>query len=538
MTKNAANGLLALMFAAILSSCANRGEFVAHSQPLDANALDAGSAIITAAVAESPSDIGAASETSQWWQIYGDPQLDGLIEIASAENPDLHIAADRIAQAQALAGGAAASLWPKLDADAKLNRVHASKLGETPPPYNGELFWDNNIDLGLSYELDLWGKNRSGWQAAIGALRAAQVDGSEARLSLQTSLVRTYIRLSLAYALRDVLADTLAQQQQVLDITRRRYQVGLLSSLQVSQAEAQVAPVRVRLEQADNTLSILRNQLAALSGQGPGAGEALVRPVLLSQMDKAVLPSVVPAELIARRPDIVAARWRVEASAKNIDVAVAQFYPNIKLSLFAGLQALSFDKLFGGDAATYGYGPAITLPIFEGGRLRANLAGRTADYDLAVDRYNAAVIQALQQVADQIAAVQSGARQRQAAQTALDAAQKAYDEALIGFRAGLTDYLTVLATQTGLLAQRQTLAQIAASQLDAHAGLMQALGGGFVDTTNSAEVLQQAAAKHPLADPVANAVDDAIADPMSHAGIKASNPSATTLTKPGSEATP
>lgn len=528
--------MLALTLTAILSGCANRGEIVAQSQPLQADALDAGSRISNAEVAAWPGDTGTV--TTQWWQIYGDPQLDGLIEIATAENPDLHIAADRIAQAQALAGGAAASMWPKLDADAKLNRVHASKLGETPPPYNGELFWDNNIDLGLSYELDLWGKNRSGWQAAIGALRAAQVDAREAGLSLQTSLVSTYTRLSLAFALRDVLADTLAQQQQVLDITRRRYQVGLLSSLQVSQAEAQVAPVRVRLEQADNTLSILRHQLAALSGQGPGAGEALVRPVLLSQLDKAVLPSVVPAELIARRPDIVAARWRVDASAKNIDVAVAQFYPNINLSLFAGLQALSFDKLFGGDGATYGYGPAITLPIFEGGRLRANLAGRTADYDLAVDRYNAAVIQALQQVADQIAAVQSRARQRQAAQTALDAAQKAYDEALTGFRAGLTDYLTVLATQTNLLAQKQTLAQVAASQLDAHAGLMQALGGGFVDATNSDEVLQQAAAQHPVVKSSVDPGADRAADPSGHTAVDAKADRTTLVTQPNKEAAP
>ncbi|MDB5985859.1 MAG: putative outer rane channel [Nevskia sp.] len=493
MSRVLAKCSIAPMLAVALFGCADHGGIGTRSQPVDANALDAGTEIGGAAAAASAQNTGA----DRWWQAYGDPQLDGLVELAVAESPDLRIAADRIAQAEAAAGTAGAALWPKFDADAKLVRVHTSKVGETPPPLNGKLIWDNNIDFNLSYELDLWGKNRSGWEAALGSVRAAQLDAREARLSLQTSLVRTYIRLSLGFAVREVLADTLAQQQQILDITRRRYAAGLAPLLQVSEAEAQVAPVRVRLEQTDNNLSTLRNQLAALSGQGPGAGEALLHTALLSQPE-AELPSNIPAVLIGRRPDVVAARWRVQAAAKNIDVAKAQFYPSLNLSLFAGLQALSFDKLFGGDAVTYGAGPAITLPIFEGGRLRANLAGRSADYDLAVDRYNANVIQALQQVADQIAAVHSDARQRVQAQLALDAAQKAYDQALIGFRAGLTDYLTVLSTQTGLLTQRQSLAQIDASQLDAQAVLMQALGGDFEDDTQSAAVLQQAVARHPV----------------------------------------
>ncbi len=521
MTCRPAKLWIAIGVVAALAGCAERGSIRPTAQPLDANTLDPGRDITGAAItpaaitpaavtpAAGPggaSTITAPETTQRWWQAYGDPQLDALVEIAFAQNPDLRIARDRIEQAQASAGAAGAVLWPKLDADGKFNRVHASKLGETPPPLNGKLFWDNNADLSLSYELDLWGKNRSSWQAALGGLRAAELDVGEARLSLQTALVRTYVRLSQAYAVRDVLSDTLEQQQQVLTITQRRYAAGLVSALQVSQAEAQVDPVRVRLEQADNSISALRNQLAALSGQGPGAGDALLRPALGGAIEVS-LPSAVPAQLIGRRPDVIAARWRVEAAAHGIDAANAQFYPNINLSAFAGLQALSFDKLFGGDAVIYGYGPAITLPIFEGGRLRANLAGRTADYDLAVDRYNAALIQALQQVADEIAAVRSNARQRAQAQTALDTAQRAYDQALIGFRAGLTDYLTVLSTQTGLLAQRQTLAQIEAAQLDAYAALMQALGGGFSDDTDSAAALQKASAAHPAAVDAAQASD-------------------------------
>lgn len=472
----------------LLAACASPGTIAPHSQPVDTAGLAAGSAIDQAA-------LGAGAEPA-WWRAYGDAQLDALVAQAVAGNPTLRIAADRIAQAQSVAGSAHAGLLPSVSGSGEFRRLHFSAVGETPPPLAGGVSWDNNLDARLSYDLDLWGRNRSTWESALGSLRAAELDARESELTLQTSVVRSYLQLSYAYALQDVLDASVAQREQVLDLTRRRRAAGLAPQLQVSQAEAEVAPVRVRLEQTRNRIVTLRNQLAALSGQGPGAGEALARPQL-TPVAAATLPSIVPAELVGRRPDIVAARWRIEAAGKGIDVAHAQFYPNVNLSAFAGLQALNFADLFQANAATYGVAPAITLPIFDGGRLRANLAGRTAAYDVAVDQYNENVIGAMREVADQIAAVGSTARQRTQAEAALAASQKAYDEAQLGFRAGLTDFLTVLSTQTALLNQQQELAQIVASGLDARALLMQALGGGFRDTDDSTTLLQRAVADHP-----------------------------------------
>jgi NodT family efflux transporter outer membrane factor (OMF) lipoprotein len=469
--------------ALLLAACAAPGGIAPHSQPLDTAKIETGSAIDQAALG---GDIDAA-----WWSVYRDPQLNSLVTRAVAGNPTLRTATDRIAQAQALAGSAGAARLPSLGASAEFQRLHFSAVGETPPPLAGNESWDNNIDLQLSYDLDFWGKNRSALEAALGSLRAAQLDARYSELALQTAVVRAYLQLSYAYALQDVLVATVEQREQMLDLTRRRHDAGLAPQLQVSQAEAEVAPVRVRLEQAGNRIAVLRNQLTALSGRGPGAGEAITRPQV-SANDAATLPSVVPAELLGRRPDIVAARWRIEAAGKGIDVARAQFYPDVNLSAFAGLQALSFDDLFQANARTLGAGPAITLPIFDGGRLRANLAGRTAAYDLAIDQYNDSVITAMREVADQIAAIGSTARQRALAETALAASRKAYDEAQLGFRAGLSDFLTVLSTQTALLTQQQELAQIVAAELDARALLMQALGGGFRDADDSAAMLQRA----------------------------------------------
>jgi outer membrane protein TolC len=197
---------------------------------------------------------------------------------------------------------------------------------------------------------------------------------------------------------------------------------------------------------------------------------------------------------------VIAARWRIEAAARSIDAARAQFYPNVNLMAFVGLQSLDLENLLGGDALTFGAGPAITLPLFDGGRLRANLAGRTAAYDLAVDRYNQTLLDALHEVADQLATLASTERQRQQADAAVVASRRAYDQARQGFDAGLTDYLTVLSTQTALLNQQQELAQIVAAQLDTRALLAQALGGGFTDDSGSAAVLQQAVAAHSAGD--------------------------------------
>jgi NodT family efflux transporter outer membrane factor (OMF) lipoprotein len=202
----------------------------------------------------------------------------------------------------------------------------------------------------------------------------------------------------------------------------------------------------------------------------------------LAQFKPLAVPSELNADWLARRADIAAARWRVEAARAQVDVARAQFYPDINLAAFAGYQSLGFDQLLKSNSFQWGVGPAIRLPIFEGGRLRANLAASSADTDAAIASYNAAVIDAMRDVADQSQAVQATVRQQREQAQALFAAEGAYDIAQERYAAGLGNYLNVLAAETSVLAQRRQQADLAAQAIFSQIGVAQAMGGGWRPT--------------------------------------------------------
>jgi NodT family efflux transporter outer membrane factor (OMF) lipoprotein len=190
---------------------------------------------------------------------------------------------------------------------------------------------------------------------------------------------------------------------------------------------------------------------------------------------------VLPADLLGRRADITAARWRIEAATSDMKSAKAQFYPNINLSAFVGLQSIGLDKLLKSGSEQYGAGPAIRLPIFDSGRLRANLRMKAADVDAAVESYNGAVLDAVHDVADQLASVRSVARQQTEQTKAQAAAESAYDLATQRYKAGLGTYLTVLNAESSVLNQRRLAADLKARAIDTQIALIRSLGGGYSD---------------------------------------------------------
>jgi NodT family efflux transporter outer membrane factor (OMF) lipoprotein len=198
------------------------------------------------------------------------------------------------------------------------------------------------------------------------------------------------------------------------------------------------------------------------------------------------LQANIPADLLGRRADIAAARWRVEAATSDVKNAKTLFYPNVNLTAFAGFQSLGFGKLLKSGSEQWGVGPAISLPIFEGGKLRANLRGKSADLDVAIESYNAAVIDAVRDAADQVASAQSITRQQAEQRAAQTAAEGAYDIAVQRYRAGLGNYLNVLTAETAVLAQRRLAVDLAARALDTQVGLARALGGGWQPTASTA----------------------------------------------------
>jgi NodT family efflux transporter outer membrane factor (OMF) lipoprotein len=252
---------------------------------------------------------------------------------------------------------------------------------------------------------------------------------------------------------------------------------GLDTTVELRQGEGALPETRQQLEATDEQIALARHALAALLAEPPQRFAAL--SPRLSAVRAVAVPDVVPADLVGRRADIAAARWRVEAAAGDVRVARAQFHPNISLTAFVGLSSIGFDRLLRTGSEQYGIGPAIRLPIFDAGRLRAGLAGRTADLDAAVETYNATLVDAIHDVADQIGSVRAVERQAQEQAAAQASAEAAYDIATQRFRAGLGSYLTVLTAENQVIAQRRLGTDLRARALDAQVLLVRALGGGY-----------------------------------------------------------
>lgn len=457
-----------------ISGCIGTGGIAPQGKALDVNTLATDEAIQSAAQ-------DAHWPVAQWWRAYGDRQLDAWVELAVQGSPSLAMAAARVRQAKAMAGVVESAESLQINADTTLKRHNwPTDQFYGPGDLANSTTWDNNAALGFSYALDLWGRESNASERAVDLAHMSAAEARMAQLELQNNVVRAYIQLSLHYAQRDIVAATLAQQQQILDLAQKRLDGGIGTHFEVSQAQTPLPETHRQLDALDEEIALSRNQLAALAGKGPGEGARLQRPTLaLGAALK--LPSSLPAQLLGQRPDVVASRWQVAAEARGIDVAHAGFYPNVDLVGSLGYMATGGGALefLTGKKLNYSIGPAISLPIFDGGRLRSELGSASAGYDLAVARYNQTLINALKGISDQLIRRESMDKQQEFAAESVAAAQKTYDIAMIAYQRGLTDYLNVLNAQTLLFKQQQVQQQVQAARLSAHAELVTALGGGL-----------------------------------------------------------
>src|SRR5450830_58746 len=421
----------------------------------------------------------AAWPAARWWERYGDPQLDALVAEALARNPSLQVAAARVRQAEALSGRAEAAAAPQLGFSERSQRQRFSEHGTTAPPVAGSWKWVNEAGVNGSYELDFWGKNGAAIEAAVGLTHAVEADARAAQLVLVTSVLRSYVGLQQAWTERDIAAAELDQREHLLLLVRQRVAARIDSAVELKQAEALVPAARLQIARLDEAIQLRQAELGALAGQGPDRGLALGRPALLESR-AALLPTDLPAELVGRRPDVVAQRWRVEAAGHDIAAARAQFYPNISLTGLIGLQSITFSNFDLGGSRIGAFGPALSLPIFDGGRLRSNLDGRDADYDLAVEQYNATVIEALRDVVSQLVSIRAIDGQRALQREAAETTGQALQLALQRYQAGVGNYLQVLAAQLQLLAIRRQQSDLDMRALQADIALARALGGGVM----------------------------------------------------------
>jgi NodT family efflux transporter outer membrane factor (OMF) lipoprotein len=468
-----APGLFALLAAVLLAGCASTHQLRPEAVAVQPNALQTQQSL-----SGTPIDAAAWPQT-QWWTAFGDSQLNDLIAEALAGNPGLRIAEARTREALAQVAAVDSSRYPDAGLSGQAARGRFSEHGLFPAPIAGNWGTVAQLTATLSWQVDFWGKNRAAYERALGAERAAAVESQAARLTLAANIAHAYARLQEDSLQLNVARQTLKEREQVLSLTRDRNAAGLDSRLELTQAQAALPAAREQIEQLDDAATHARHALAALTGAGPDRSLSIRDPAV-TIVTPAALPSAVPAELLGHRPDLVAQRWRVEAASQGIREATAQFYPNVDLLAFVGLQNVGSTNLLSAANRQYGIAPAFTLPLFDAGKRRANLAAQDAQYDEAVEQYNQTVTDALRQVVDALTSMASLGRERAEQREALANAQEAYDLSLLRFREGVGNYLQVLSAESQLLAQRSLDAQLQARSLDLSVDLVQALGGGYV----------------------------------------------------------
>ncbi|AXK71987.1 multidrug RND transporter [Lysobacter sp. TY2-98] len=475
--------LAPLFLALALAGCASMRGLEPKEHPMDANAV---------AASKTLADAGTIAPLARdWWRVFGDPQLDALVDEALAGQPSLAAADARVRQAAAQAGLADAARKPTVGATAQYSGLQIPTT-VAPDPLGGHYTGVFLLGLNIKWPIDVWGGDRARYEAAIGQLRATEVDAQSARLTLASNITRAYVGLAQAYDALDVAHNEKARSQKLLGLGQQRVKAGIDNAMQLRNAESLVASSNQQAQAAQQQIDASKHAIAALLGKGPDRGDAITRPQLRAATAPGA-PSVIPSELLGARPDVVAARWRAEAASRNIRAAKTQFYPSVNLSALVGLAAVSLGDLFSSNALLTQGGPAISLPIFDGGRLRANLSKSDADYDLAVAAYNGSLVTGAREVADALTNARALDAQIASVRQARDAAQSALSLANARYNAGLSTQIDVLNAQRPLLLLDQQLAALRAQRLLAVVDLDQALGGGLALTAPSSDSISDSA---------------------------------------------
>lgn len=415
---------------------------------------------------------------AQWWKTFDDTQLDALIEQALADNPSLLVATAQLRAAQAAVDAANAGLYPRAKFSGSALRQHAPEHYIIPPPLAGSDFWMAQVGATLSWDIDFWGRQADAVAQTRALAGAADFERENARLLLAATLVQAYVGLYRADALADIATQSEGQRQHILDLTRQRVAAGLDTRLELREAESQLPQARVERAQAQAQADLAVHALSMLAGRGADGYAAILRPQL--NPDAVLpLPEQLPINLLARRPDVLAARLRVESADAQRRATRAAFYPDVSLTALAGVASFGLNNLFQSSARGFGVGPVVSLPLFDAGKLRAQYQVSEAAIDNAIAMYNDTVLRAVQQSADELARIDALTRERVDQQATLDAAEDGYRIAEERYRAGLAGYLSVLSAQTQVLDARRQRVQIVSDLALARVNLLLQLGGSF-----------------------------------------------------------
>jgi len=421
---------------------------------------------------------GTAVVSDRWWDAFGDAQLGRLVDLALTDNPDLAGALARVRAAQASVEVQHAGQLPQLSADTGLQVERFSENYIIPPPYGGHVYSVPSLQANLAWDLDLFGRQRTLVSQARSSERAVELDAAAARLMISTAVAQSYASLVQADRQIEIADRFVTTRQQAVGYVQSRIRHQLATQFEARTAETLLAEAQQAKVRSSQQRDLAIHAIAALVGRGADFYPQIATPTLSLDHPPQV-PAVLPADLLGRRPDLLAGQARIDAAVAGQHVARTDFLPNVNISALAGLASLGLGSFFASGSGQVAGGAALHLPIFEGGRLRAQYRGATADLDRAVASYNSSVVTAVRDTADAITNVR-----------AADAALVQQDRIVGGLRE--TVRLDAVRTSTGLGSRLDAvdsgfrLLEAEQQRIDAQANaisqrikLIAALGGGF-----------------------------------------------------------
>lgn len=414
-----------------------------------------------------------------WWSVFNDPVLDDLERQAAENNQDLKAAIARVTQARALARTAKADFFPSLTLDASATRSRTSDNALNPTVK--QLGNDFHVPIDLTYELDLWGRVRRSFEGANADAQGRLAAFENTLLLLKADVAQNYFVLRTLDTELAILRNTLRLRRDALDLVNARFKGGAASELDVARAETELNTSEADLLEVDRARAEVEHALAVLVGKS--ASDFAVKEF---PFEANVLPPVIPAglpgELLERRPDIAEAERNLAAANARIGVAKAAFFPVVRLTGLAGFNSFEVETLFNWESRVWSLGPSITLPLFQGGRNRANLKRSQAVFEENVALYRQQILVAFKEVQDALTGAKLLSQQAEAQERSLRSSRRTAEISNTRYRAGLVSYLEVVESERTALAAERDSARIAGQRLVTSVQLIKALGGGWADS--------------------------------------------------------
>lgn len=410
----------------------------------------------------------------EWWRVFDDAELDALEAQAVAANQDLKRAVARVTEARAVARVSKSERYPSVSAGAAYSRGRESENRDNVPP---EVSSDDfSAAFDLSYELDLWGRVRRSVEAANADAAAAAADLQGVLLTLTADVARNYQLLRSLDNEKIVIEATIALRRDAVQLQATRYQGGLINEVDVTRARTELANVEAELHATIRTRAQIEHALAVLCGQASAGFSVAARATAITPP---TIPAGLPSELLRRRPDIVAAEHQIEAANARIGIARAAFFPTIQLTGAAGFASADLGMLVDWPSRFAQFGPSISVPVFQGGRNRANLAAAESRYEQSLAVYRSSVLNAFREVEDSLSDLATLAAQAEAITRALVSARDTVTLASQRYEQGLSSYLDVVDAQRAALQAERLDTQLRGQRAVSTILLAKALGGGW-----------------------------------------------------------